>query len=120
MQIMIDGTDIMRFVEFGGLKWSRTDKAGTNEGSNLNGDMIRDRVATKIQLDVSCMPMTTEDHELLANLILPKYVSVVYDDPMYGRRSGFFYVESTGSEFFLRKSDGTELWKGVAFQLKEK
>lgn len=120
MQVLIDGTDITRLIKFQGLKWSRNDIDGPNAGRNLAGYMIRDRVATKIRLDISCVPMTDADHDMLMNLLMPEFVSVVYDDPVYGIVQKTMYANNNSSEYCILRSDGTEIWYNVSFPLVER
>ena len=119
MQILINGTDITDYVGFRGLKWSRNDIDGPNTSRTLDGELIRDRVATKIRLDLTCRPLTATEHQMLMNLILPEFVSVTYDDPMYGRRTATMYANNHDSEYCIRQKNGTEYWYNVSFPLIE-
>ena len=69
MLVEIDGVDITHYIAFGGLKWSRNDIDAQNAGRALDGTMIRDRVATKIRLDITCRPLKAEELSQLLNLI---------------------------------------------------
>lgn len=119
-RVIINGVDITRFIRFQGLKWSRNDVDGPNAGRNMIGDMIRDRVATKIRIDISCRPLTSDEHQMLMNLIMPEFVTVMYNDPVYGFTSKTMYANNNNSEYCICKSDGREYWHNVTFPLIEK
>ena len=71
--ILIDGVDITDWVEENGIKWTRNDLDGPNAGRTLTGLMIRDRVAVKIKLQVTCKNLVGEDLQTLLNLIYLRY-----------------------------------------------
>jgi len=83
--IVIDGTEITNLIAYNGLTWKRNDVDGPNAGRNINGDMIRDRVGTKIRLDIKCRLLTGEEHSMLMQLLMPEFVQVSYDAPVMGR-----------------------------------
>ena len=118
--ITIDGTDITNFIAEGGVKWSRNDIDGPAAGRNLNGTEIRDRIATKIRLDITCRKMDYEEQQRLVAVLYPEFVSVYYADPLFGIRTAVMYCNKNGAEIFRRKSDGTEQWTPESFALVEK
>lgn len=119
MQIIIDGVNITNYIQHQGIKWSRNDVDGPNAGRNLKGRMIRDRVATKIRLDITCRPLTAAEHTRLLNAILPEYVTVNYTDPMYGNVSKVMYSNNNSSEHCVIAPDGVEYWHNISFPLIE-
>lgn len=120
MQVMIDGMDITRFIKFQGLKWSRNDVDGPSAGRNIRGDMIRDRVGTKIRMDISCKPLKDAEHKMLMQLLMPEFVSVYYDDPVYGTGTKVMYANNHNSEYCIRRPNGDEYWHNVSFPLIER
>ena len=119
MEVWINGLNITKYIAFQGVKWSRNDIDGPNAGRNMEGTMIRDRVATKIRLDIKCRPLTNAEHQLLLNRLTPEFVTVMYDDPQDGRVTRVMYANNNSSEFCIRKPDGTEYWHNVTFPLVE-
>ena len=119
-RIVIDGTDITELIAFGGVKWSRNDVDGWNSGRNIRGDMIRDRLGTKIRLDITCRPLTHAEHSMLMQLIMPEFVSVTYDDPVYGLTTKTMYANNNSSTFLIKHPDGQEYWGSVTFPLVER
>ena len=61
MTLTIDNVDVVPFIAFGGLKWSRNDIDSPDTGRALNGLMYRGRVATKIRLDVTCRLLKADE-----------------------------------------------------------
>ena len=119
MYLKIDGVDITDYIAYNGLKWQRNDVESPNAGRTLAGTMVRDRVATKIRLDVKCRPLTSDELRTILNLINPVYITVEYNDPMTGHRSGKFYSNNVPASFHMVGSDGNEWWSEVSFPLVE-
>ena len=115
MTILINGIDITSYVANKGIRWSRNDIDGENAGRNINGSMIRDYIATKIRLDITCRPMGKEDHTRLMQLIKDEFVTVEYDDPLYGRVSKIMYSNNHSSDL-----DETDWWENISFPLIER
>jgi len=120
-RIKIDGTDITELIAYQGVQWKRNDIDGPNAGRTLSGLMIRDRVATKIRLDITCRILNREEVRTLLNLLMPEFVSVTYDDPMDGVVTRTMYANNNEAKF-LRSldNDSDELWDNVAFPLVER
>ena len=120
MTFTIDGTNILPYIAYKGIKWSRNDIDGPDAGRTMDGEMQRMRVATKIRLDITCKPLTTAEASVVLNAILPEYVTVVYDDPMAGTTvTKTMYANNNPANFLLhRQSD--DLWEGITFPLVER
>ncbi len=108
--ISIDGVDITGLIARGGIKWSRNDVDGPNAGRNMAGTMIRDRIATKIRLDITCRPLRNTEHTMLLNLLEPTSVEVIYDDPLEGVVTKQMYANNHASTFVMKRSYGAEIW----------
>lgn len=122
--ITIDGTDITGLIARGGVQWKRNDIDGPSAGRTLSGLMIRDRVGTKIRLDITCRPLTSSEMRMLQNLIYPEFVTVTYDDPMEGYVSKTMYANNNGGTFLMKQpnvlGNGDEYWGSVSFPLVER
>lgn len=109
--IAINGTDITDYIAHQGVKWSRNDVDGPNAGRTMSGLMIRDRVATKIRLDITCRPLKNDELRILLNLLLPEFITVTYDDPMYGVVTKTMYSNNNPATFLFKRIPNTpELW----------
>lgn len=119
MYVSINGTDITRLIVQDGVKWQRNDIDGPNAGRNLmSARMIRDRRATKIRLDIKCLPLSEDEARQLFELIEPEFVTVQYDDPMYGMTTKIMYSNNIPAQFNTI-GDGTNNWKEIEFPLIE-
>jgi hypothetical protein len=121
--ISIDGTDITDLIAYEGVQWKRNDIDGPNSGRTLSGLMIRDRVATKIRLDITCTPLPLAKIRTLLNLIYPEFVTVTYDDPMEGTVTKTMYSNNNGAKFLKLQPDelgGEEYWDNITFPLIER
>lgn len=120
MQVIIDGTDITDYIAYGGFKWQRYDVDGPDAGRTMDGTMHRLRVGTKIRLDITCRPLNDTELQTLLNLILPEYVDVTYNDPMYGYVTKRMYANNNPAVYQIKKNNGTAIWTGVTFPLVER
>ena len=120
MTLIIGNVNIVPFIAQGGLKWQRNDIDAPNTGRTLDGTMQRGRVTTKIRLDVTCRPLKASELRTILNAIYPEYVSVIYDDPMYGRVTKTMYSNNNPASYLIPQSDGDDLWTGVTFPLVER
>lgn len=121
MILKIDGVDIVPYIAHGGFKWQRSDVDGTDAGRDLNGDLRRNRVATKRRLDITCRPLATEEASTMLTLIMPEWVTVEYLDPQAGtvlRKT--MYSNNNPASYLFKHTDGRELWGGITFPLVEK
>lgn len=114
----INGVDITPFIKNRGVKWTRSDVDGPNAGRSMSGDMIRDRQATKIRWDISCVPLTQEQLSQILTLIEPEWVTVTYTDIQTNSiKTGKFYTNNFSASVLLRRKDGLEMWDGLSFPL---
>ena len=133
--IKINGTDITPYIAHQGVKWSRNDIDGPAAGRSISGLMIRDRVATKIRLDITCRPLKNDELKILLNLLLPEFIQVTYDDPMYGVVTKTMYANNNPATFLFKRTfdvpdewwichdeapEPFEYWTDVTFPLVER
>ena len=120
MTFTINGVNILPYIAFRGIKWSRNDVDGADAGRNMAGEMERMRVATKIRLDITCKPLTAAEASILLKAIQPEYVTVVYDDPLEGTTvTKTMYANNNPASFLMIKNN-IGYWDGISFPLVEK
>ena len=120
MTFMIDGKDMTPYVAYGGFKWQRSDIEGSDAGRDLTGRLRRNRIATKIRLDITCRLLKSDEVHTVLSAIMPEYVTVKYYDPEAGMVvEKKMYSNNNPASFQLRKPDGTIWWSGVTFPLIE-
>ena len=120
MSLSINGTDITNYIAYNGVKWTRYDIDNPDAGRTLDGLMHRGRVATKIKMEVTCKPLTTEELYTLLNLLSPEYITVAYYDPMLGSVTKTMYANNNPAQYHQHYRNGKELWTGVSFPLVER
>lgn len=120
MTLTVGGVNMIPYIAHGGIKWQRNDIDAPDTGRTMNGTMMRGRVATKIRLDITCRPLTKAELSIVLNAILPQFVTVTYDDPMYGYSIKTMYSNNNPATFFFIDSKGVERWNGVTFPLIER
>ena len=108
------------YVAYQGLVWSRTDVEGSNAGTTISGITIRDRIASKATISVTCRPLTLEETSILLPLLDNEFVDVQYTDPYIGgSTSKRMYCNASTSTSTISK-DGVDYWIGIAFTLTER
>ena len=119
MILEIDGRDITPYIAYGGVRWQRSDVDGSDAGRDLDGFLRRNRVATKIRLDITCRPLKEEEAQVVLNAIMPEWVSVKYTDPQAGLVTKTMYANNNPATYLMKQPDGTEWWNGITFPLIE-
>lgn len=74
----------------------------------------------KTILDINCRPLTTEEARVVFGILRSVYITVEYDAPMDGPTVKSMICDDCPAAFMHTKSDGTELWKNISFQLTER
>lgn len=120
MVLKINGINMLPYIAQKGVKWQRNDLDGDGAGRTMDGTMHRSRITSKIRLDITCMPLKSEDARKVLNAIYPEYVSVEYTDPMYGHVTKTMYSNNNPASHMCIQSDGTEWWEGITFPLIER
>lgn len=117
MVLKINGVNILPFVAEKGIKWQRNDIDGPNAGRTMDGEMHRERITSKVRLDITCLPLYSSDAQTVLNAIAAEYVEVEYMDPMYGYVIKTMYSNNTPATYINTR---TNMWEGIAFPLIEK
>lgn len=117
MILRIDGVDMMPYIRQKGIKWSRNDIDGTTAGRTMDGTMHRERITEKVRLDITCLPLTSEEAAVVLSTIYPEYLQVEYTDPMEGIVTKTMYANNVPATYI---DTSTEMWEGIAFPLIER
>lgn len=121
MTLTVNGVDMTPYAAYRGVKWQRSDMDAPGSGRGLDGTLLRNRVATKIRLDVTCRPLTSKEASLVLTVILPEWVEVTYTDPQLGMDvTKTMYSNNNPASFLMQKPNGEEYWDGITFPLIEK
>ena len=120
MTLTINGVDMTPYIAKRGIKWQRSDLDAEGSGRSLDGMMMRNRVASKIRLDVTCIPLPSPAASIVLTAIMPEWVEVTYTDPQLGRDvTKTMYSNNNTASYLMQKGDA-EYWDGITFPLIEK
>ena len=87
---------------------------------NANGDLIRDRIATKRKIEIEYQPLDSEEVSLILKAISPVFINVEYPDPQEGKViSKVMYAGDKTIPMYCIIS-GQPKWNGLKFNLIEK
>ena len=116
----VNNTNLLPFIQEDGLRWTRFDVEAPDTGRTLDGRMHRGRVAVKIRLDVTCRPLTSAEAAVVLSAIAPEFVTVQYEDPMFGSVTKTMYSNNIPALCATVYEDGSALWQGLEFPLIER
>ena len=119
MVLKINGVDILPYIADSGIKWQRNDIEAPDAGRTLDSDMHRNRIGIKIRLDITCRPLSTAEARAVMSAILPEYVTVQYEDLIYGMRTTQMYSNNVPAVCGTVYPDGDALWEDLSFPLIE-
>lgn len=120
MIFYINGTDIKQYLKYGGIKKKRNDIDGPSAGRNLQGDLIRDRVATKMRWDCTTMPMPLSKANELCALLQPEWLSVRTDFTIDGTTQTYTAYSNNIEVPYLGIIQGVEYADSFTFPIIEK
>lgn len=120
MVFEINGVNILPYVAHEGIKWQRNDLDGPEAGRTLDGLMHRDRVASKVRMDITCRPLRSFEAQIVLQAIYPEYVTVRYTDPMSGLTERTMYANNNPATHMMIQDNGVEWWSGITFPLIER
>lgn len=115
----IDNVDFSDVLAEGGLVWTRNDLDADGTGRDLNGDLIRKRVASKVTLKVQTLPLMTSRISALLTAIYPESFSVTYTDPQAGTQATKTMYANNVPATCQRAYGNTILWDAINFSLVE-
>ena len=119
MVFNVNGVNMLPYVAYGGFKWQRNDIDGPDAGRDLTGRLRRNRVATKVKLDITCRPLKSSEAAIVLSAIKPEYVTVEYYDPEAGTVLKKTMYANNNPAVFQIQDNGTTWWSGITFPLVE-
>lgn len=120
MVLKVDGVDLVKYIAYGGFKWQRSDIDASDTGRDLTGTLRRNRVATKVRLDITCRLLESSEVSMVLTAIMPEYVTVEYYDPQMGEVvTKTMYSNNNPATYQIKQADGTVMWSGITFPLIE-
>lgn len=81
---------------------------------NANGDLIRDRIATKRKLEMEWAPLTQDESSTLLKAVDDVFFEVTFPDPKDGIITKTMYVGDRSTPSYLYDEESKEMrWKGL-------
>lgn len=119
--LTINGTDILRYVEHGGLKYSENDIDSPDAGRTLDAVMHRGKVTQKRKIELKLCPMTSALKDKIFDIVSKEYVNVRYNNTKSKDSwSATMYNSSRSATLAFVNSDGIEIWDEISFNLIER
>jgi len=121
MYLAINGTEIPIYPAPGGYSVTILDLDNAdNTYRTANGQMSRDRVAVKRQIEMTFNAMKTETQSALLRAMSDEFFSFTYLDTMTGRQATrTFYVGDRTSTVPVIDENGECWWEGLRLTLTE-
>lgn len=109
--------DITPFIAKGGWKDSRNDVEGNNAGRNIEGTMIRDRVAIKYRIDVTCIPLKKTELDAIRAVLYPESFQIRFKDDASNVWTYRTVYSNNFSWTYCMKKGDAEYYEGFSFPL---
>ena len=119
MYLAINSTEIAHYPSEFKVTVMDLDNAETTKRT-ANGELTRDRIAVKRQIEMRFAPMTWDKLSAILTAMGGEFFQFTYPDPMTGtQETRTFYVSDRESAIAIER-DGVYWWTGLAFTLTEK
>lgn len=121
MKLIVNGVDMLPYLDGGGYTVSREDMDSSDAGRTLDSTMHRARIATKYRIDATFKSLYTKDAETVLSALLPEYVSVTYTNPwLKGMQVTTMYNSTGKATVDTSFGDGKDRWIIDALALVER
>lgn len=121
MKLIVNGVDMLPYLEGGGYKVTREDADSPDAGRTMDGTMHRARVTTKFRIDATFKALYTADAEKVLPALLPEYVEVTYTNPwLKGNQITTMYNSTGSATVDTSFGNGKDRWNVDALALVEK
>lgn len=113
-------TDLVPYLAFNGLKWSRNDIDAAGSGRDTQDGLLhRARVAIKVRLDGTCRPLEQTEATIVLTALKPEWLDVQYFDPQEGSIQTKKMYSNNIPATFLIQHGSKQYWEGITFPLIE-
>ena len=120
MTIIVNGTDITKWIKYQGVTFSREDVEAPDAGRDMRGLMHRGRVAIKERMDIQTVQLTRAESAQLHALLEPESFSVTVNP--YPRTNASktmtMYSNSIKNTYVIHRANGEDLQE-MSFPLVE-
>ena len=118
----VNNVDFIPFIADEGLQIEENDLDADGSGRYLDGEMERRVVARKDKHTIKCMPLSTENANIVLQAISAGEVVEVYTNvhPKYGTVIKTMYNSARTAAVFSLDESGRAVWNNISFTLIEK
>jgi hypothetical protein len=121
MKLIVNGIDMLPYLDGGGYKLTREDADSSNAGRTIDYTMYRARITTKFRIDATFKMLYTQDAEIVLQALMPEFVTVTYTNPWLGGDQTTTMYNNTGSATIDTSfGDGKDRWSIDALSLVER
>ena len=120
MKLIVNGVDMLPYLDGGGYTVSREDMDSSDAGRTMDSTMHRARIATKFRIDATFKPLYTKDAQIVLSALLPEYVEVTYTNPWLGTQVTTMYNSTGKATVDTSFGEGKERWNIDALALVER
>ena len=121
MKLIVNGVDMLPYLDGGGYKVTREDGDSPDAGRTMDYTMHRARKATKFRVDATYKALYTADAEIVLPALLPEYVEVTYTNPwLKGDQITTMYNNTGSATVDTSFGDGKDRWIIDALALVER
>ena len=118
--LIIEETDFGPFLAEDGLVWSREDHFSENSGRPTMSKRLHTKlISSKAILQVTCMPVSSEDSRRLLKALKPGLLIVKFDSPEEGIITRRFLNKTPQIPLHRVYRNGKRMWGSLTFTLEE-
>ena len=111
MKLIVNGVDMLPYLDGGGYTVTREDGDSSDAGRTMDYTMHRARITTKFRIDATFKPLYTKDAEIVLPALMPEYVEVTYTNPwLKGTQVTTMYNSTGKATVDTSFGDGKERW----------
>ncbi len=120
MTVIVNGTDITKWIKYQGITFSRNDVEAPDAGRDMSGLMHRGRVAIKERMDVQTVQLTRVEAAQLHALLLPESFSVTVNPypNTNASKTMTMYSNDVKTTYVIHRASGEDLQE-LSFPLVE-
>lgn len=120
MTVIVNGTDITKWIKYQGITFSRNDVEAPDAGRDMQGLMHRGRVAFKERMDIQTVQLTRAEAAQLHALLLPESFSVTVNPypNTNASQTMTMYSNDVKTTYVIHRANGEDLQE-MSFPLVE-
>ncbi|MBR1736009.1 MAG: hypothetical protein IJ736_03180 [Firmicutes bacterium] len=103
------------------ITWDKSDLDSELSGRNAKGEMLRDRISSKVKLGIEWKYLSHSDVSRILQAVNPMFIEIYYPDAYTGGfRTANFYVGDRSAPIYRIKDGNEVIWEGLKMNFIEK